>query len=605
MKEIKAQEKPIRTLLGAKYTVDSYQREYKWEEKQIDDLVDDLLSAFSEYYKEGHELSNVERYGQYFLGPIIVSEGSNIIDGQQRLTTLTLALICLIHLLDDEHRKTPLRLLVYSEKFGKKSFNLDVPERTECLNKLYAGESFEVDGKPESIRNLAERYEQMHAKLESDLPDEQKPLFAEWLIHQVYLVEIKTSSETDAYKIFETMNDRGLRLTPAEILKGYLLSEIQDDSQRNIANNAWKKQVDELSNNKGEDAEAIKAWLRAQYAKEIGDFEEIGSRFHRYVRDNSAKLGLRSPAEFANFITRDFVFYTNKFMKLRRYAEKYEYAKEYSLECIYYLAQHRFTLQYPLLLSALLPDDKNPERIRKLRVVSAYLDILIHRRIGNRKMIAETVMRGMIFELIPHIRNKSAKEIAGFLTDRLEKEDLSDTLAPDFGLHGGNGPKIKRILARITDYVATQAGTASRYAEYFASGKEGFEIEHIWHQRYEEVKGEESLIDDEFVSENDFDTMRNKIGGLLLLPHKDNASYGAKPYTKKREYYRTQNALAGSLHEKFYDAQTRFRQFKEQSGLPFEPHCKFQKTHMEKRQALYRKIADEIWHPSRLHEAAK
>ena len=52
------------------------------------------------------------------------------------------------------------------------------------------------------------------------------PYFADWLIENVHLVEITAYSDRDAYTIFETMNDRGLSLTPTDMLKGYLLANI-------------------------------------------------------------------------------------------------------------------------------------------------------------------------------------------------------------------------------------------------------------------------------------------------------------------------------------------------------------------------------------------
>ncbi len=73
-----------------------YQREYKWQKKQVAELVDDLADKFRESYHAAHERSAVEGYGHYFLGSIIISDKEGrkfIIDGQQRLTSLTLLLI--------------------------------------------------------------------------------------------------------------------------------------------------------------------------------------------------------------------------------------------------------------------------------------------------------------------------------------------------------------------------------------------------------------------------------------------------------------------------------------------------------------------------------
>src|ERR1039457_5513422 len=103
-REIDGKGKTVRELLaGRKYSIDYYQREYKWQTKQVAELIDDLSSKFLESYETGHERSDVANYGHYFLGSIIVSDKDGqkfIIDGQQRLKTLTLLLIFLQHQFD-------------------------------------------------------------------------------------------------------------------------------------------------------------------------------------------------------------------------------------------------------------------------------------------------------------------------------------------------------------------------------------------------------------------------------------------------------------------------------------------------------------------------
>ena len=78
------------------------------------------------------------------------------------------------------------------------------------------------------------------------------------------------TTEQDAHKVFVTMNDRGLSLTSTEMLKGYLLSEIKDDTKRQKLNQIWKDNVLSLKkdDDKGDET-FIKAWLRAQYAETI------------------------------------------------------------------------------------------------------------------------------------------------------------------------------------------------------------------------------------------------------------------------------------------------------------------------------------------------
>jgi len=85
MREIRGISKTIRQLLsGTKYTIDYYQREYKWGKKHVSELIDDLTAKFLDSYDETHERSEIEKYGHYFLGSIIISDKQGqkfIIDG--------------------------------------------------------------------------------------------------------------------------------------------------------------------------------------------------------------------------------------------------------------------------------------------------------------------------------------------------------------------------------------------------------------------------------------------------------------------------------------------------------------------------------------------
>src|SRR5271167_3194706 len=143
-REIDGKGRTVRELLaGRKYSIDYYQREYKWQQKQVAELVEDLAGKFLESHEEGNERSAVAEYGHYFLGSIIISDKDGekfIIDGQQRLTTLTLLLIFLHHQLEDVEQKGQIAELIFSLSLGRRSFNLDIPERTACMEGLYKGE---------------------------------------------------------------------------------------------------------------------------------------------------------------------------------------------------------------------------------------------------------------------------------------------------------------------------------------------------------------------------------------------------------------------------------------------------------------------------------
>jgi len=606
-REIDGKGRTIRELLaGRKYSIDYYQREYKWQQKQVAELIDDLANKFLESHEESNERSAVAEYGHYFLGSIIVSDKDGqkfIIDEQQRLTTLTLLLIFVQHRLANGEQKGQLADLILSQKYGKRSFNLDIQERNPCMEALYAGEEFSYVDAPESVSNILARYAELEEQFPEELSGAALPYFVDWLIENVHLIEITAYSDGDAYTIFETMNDRGLSLTPADMLKGYLLANITENDRRTRASGIWKERVQALTEiGKDEDADGIKSWLRSQYAESIRerkraaepqDFDLIGTEFHRWVRDHEKELGLKASAEFARFIERDFAFYSRWYERLRRAGD----ALTPGLECVYFNAQHNFTLQYAVLLAPLRVEDDEATALRKLRVVADWLDILINRRIWNWRAIDYSTMQYAMFVAMRDIRGKSAEELTALLLERLGAEGETFASNDRFRLHGMNGRQIHRLLARMTDYLETRSGMASHYAEYAQRGKKGYEIEHIWADHPERHTKE-------FGHPSEFQEYRNRIGGLLLLPKSFNASYGDLPYDKKRKHYLGQNLLARSLHEQAYDHNPGFKRFIQSSTLPFLAHGEFNKADLDARQDLYRRLAEQIWSPERLKEEA-
>ena len=101
LNKIEADDRTINELLkGKKFTIDYFQREYRWEEKHIIALINDLSDVFLKSYQENHERKKVADYPSYYLGSAVFCNkdgNKSIVDGQQRITSLTLLLIFLNH----------------------------------------------------------------------------------------------------------------------------------------------------------------------------------------------------------------------------------------------------------------------------------------------------------------------------------------------------------------------------------------------------------------------------------------------------------------------------------------------------------------------------
>ena len=602
--KIEAKDRTIVEVLDKnKYTVDYYQREYSWQQKHIEQLVTDLTTAFLNEYEPRHERTEVENYNSYYLGPFVLSEKGgkrSIIDGQQRLTSLTLILIFLNHLQKDYGVNEAIEGMIFSEKFGKKSFNIDVPERTSGLQALFETGEYNVpDDADASTVNMVERYNDIIEAFPKEIDAQVLPFFIDWFKERVVLVEILAYSDDNAYTIFETMNDRGLNLTPTEMLKGYLLSRFKDNALRKSTNDFWKKAIICLQGiDKEEDQKFIQAFLRAKYAVTIRqgkagskneDFEKIGTRFHNWFRDNLKLVGLGkdSQEDFDRFINKDFKYYFDAYLRIAQ--ARATLTK--GLESVHYIEHWGIaaSLRDPLLLAPLLPSDSVETANQKINLVAKYIEIFCVRRSINFRTFAATSIRYTIYTLVKELRDKNLEDLQEILESKLAVMDESWVGMHRFRLHGQNKVFVKYLLSRLSAYVDQLAGQSTDFRNYFLKGTgKPYEIEHIWGRHFDDHRNE-------FEHENDFVEYRNRLGGLVLLPRGTNQSYGDKPYEVKKQHYIKENLLVKSLCPLTYENNPNFKKLIIEHGLPFKAHNEFKKGDFDDRQDLYQVMCEKIW----------
>ena len=606
MQEIKGYDRSVHDLLsGNHYGIDYYQREYKWGTKQLSELLNDLTSRFLESYNEGDSPKHVAQYGHYFLGSIVISKSSDtsqIVDGQQRLTTLTLLLIYLNNLQQAGQHQVEIKSLIYDDDFGEMKFKLSIEERNSCMEALYNQQYFNPEGKPESVQNLYARYSDLDELFPDELKADLLPLFIYWLIKKVQLVEITAYADEDAYTIFETMNDRGLSLSPTDMLKGYLLANIDNPQKRAEADKLIKKWLLKFSDyGKDTESDFFKAWLRAKYALKIRerkkqakpeDFDLIGTEYHRWVRNNKQLIGLNSSDDFHSWVVQDLDYFAQLFVKLLEASS----TLVVGLESVKYNADHGFTQQLQLLMAPTATNEGMALSLQKAGIVADFLDCWLNRRLWNFKSNSYSSMQYTVFTLGRDIRGKSLGELRTYLTDRLTTEDQSIGFNTPTYLNQWSAKSLHRQLARFTDWMEKQIGLPGRYVEYNKrSGIHAYEIEHIWANHYKRHTNE-------FPQQKDFDDWRNMIGGLVLLPKKVNASLNDAEYKDKLPHYIKENILAQSLHHLAYDKHPGFKQTMEKHGLKFQHHPGFLKADLEARNNLYCQLASKVWSVDRLKE---
>lgn len=594
-------------LSNKKYSVDFFQREYSWGKENIIQLVYDLTNAFYENYHTGDTPQSIDNYNSYYMGPIVLFEQngkSSIIDGQQRITSLTLLLIYLKHkaekIMDDFPKE-----MIYSSSRGIKSFNIEIPERVKCLESLYNNNEYEPkDDDENSVLNMTSRYSDIDGAFPEDISEDELKLFIYWLVEKVILVKITATSDKNAYMIFETMNDRGLSLSSTDMLKGFLLSKYANHDNRTIREKKWKKEIQELNSySKGTDSQFFQAWLRAQFAETIRqskagsvnqDFETIGERFHYWFRENYDKGLLKAAINdnIENFMDNNYSFYLKYFLKIK----ESEYTFYSELAHVYYAACWGFadSLKYPLMLAPLIPSESDEICKQKIDIVAKFIDIFCVRRSVNFRLFGASSLRYTMSNLTKSIRNVSVEELKQILqatidNDNDENKNNSFDVIVNFRLHQKNKYFVKYYLARITSFIEEGSQMPSNFINYINNPDcKPYEIEHIWTDNIE-------FHADEFTQKYDFDEFRNKIGALILLPNGSNQSFGALKYNEKMPHYIKENILAKSLCKETYEYNPNFTNFVNESGLPFKAHSNFKKDDVIVHCELYRQISEKIW----------
>ncbi|MGD1908448.1 MAG: DUF1524 domain-containing protein [Leptolyngbyaceae cyanobacterium] len=392
------------------------------------------------------------------------------------------------------------------------------------------------------------------------------------------------------------------------MLKGYLLANIDQPEKRAEANKRFKQWLLKFAEyGKETETDFFKTWLRSQYAVKMRerkkdakseDFDLIGTEYHRWTRNNADLVGLTESTACYQWIMRDMDFYARVYLQLLQAAR----ALTPGLESVRFNADHGFTQQYQLLLAPLKPSDDEVTTQAKLRLVADYIDCWLNRRLWNFKSITYSTVQYTVFQFTKELRGRSLDDLRATLVTRLQEEDTALNFGRQPYLNNWNAKSLHRQLARMINWLEIQSGEPGQYEKYVVrSGRYAYEIEHIWANHYDRHQ-------DEFDSPVAFGETRNRLGGLLLLPKKVNASLGDRDYDYKVEQYVKENLLARSLHQKCYENNPGFKQMMQRTELPFKAHCKsegegqseFKKVDLEERFQLYRQIAEQLWSVERL-----
>lgn len=602
------------------FTINVYQREYRWGRKQIEQLINDITDCFLLSYENNrfkHEdTDEVAQYGYYFMGSIIRTGDDStkeIVDGQQRLTSLTLLLMYINKMLHEQNNHdldSMLPNMILSSPFGsKKTYNIDVPERKECMDHLYKGET-NFSPVNESSQTLLDRYLDIIDLFRDEITPEVLPYFACWVMHKILLLEIVTPSEQEAHTIFITMNDRGLSLNSAEMLKAFVLNEVSEDDKLEV-NAKWQELVNKIKTSSDSeqsgvvntaDVEFISLWLRGNYAKSLRegkkdsedkDYELLGEKFHEWVRQNAKKqMGLTLSKDYKEFVLKEMSQMVDLYLNIKQCSKKLTEG----FESVFYNANRDLNYQTLLMISAIDKDDEPSVVDKKIKLVAKFVDIFASNRILNFKKANFNTNKVFLFKVLVNIRNKCVKEIAIVLTkalqdahvdwDKFIELNYENQFFKRYTLH---------FIARFASHINIQMGNPSEFDTYVnRKTKNPFDIEHILPDMYPDYA-------EDFDDEREFNSIRHNIGNLMILTKDKNRSYQEMKYDLKVQKYLGDNVVfAKAMNSLFHENNPLFVPLAKKYGI--KPYGKMDKVSVRERADAYLNIAKDIWNIDAIKE---
>lgn len=259
------------------FEIPNYQRPYAWTTEEAGELLDDLLAALGDNW----DLAQLQELPPYFLGSVVLIKApgqpeAEVVDGQQRLTTLTILFAVLRATIEDSAFADSLSAFLSAK--GNKA--LGTPDRHRLRVRKRDREQFEsyvqaADGinrlrdtdpahfDSVSMKNVSANALQLASSIES-LPESQKQALASFLLAQCVVVVVSSPDLDSAYRIFSVMNDRGLDLSHTDILKAEIIGALDKGSEWEYATK-WEEAEDELGI---EGFQSLFAHIRMIYRKQ-------------------------------------------------------------------------------------------------------------------------------------------------------------------------------------------------------------------------------------------------------------------------------------------------------------------------------------------------
>lgn len=520
--EIHASDTTTQALLTRKcrFVVPEYQRQYSWEEEQWEDLWNDLRS--------------IDENTTHFLGSIVLVEQDTLIneldqwevvDGQQRLTTISL-LLCMLREHYSSEEKTDASEDIDSNYLWEKDTDFNKHTKLE-LNSLDNDQyrrllNGDIPREEQSqLRNAAIYFGEKLSDLDADEIDD----IRKKLLKNFTVVTIECDNEASAFRLFETLNDRGLELSAVDLMKNHLYEKAKSDDSinKNAIKQDWESIIEDLRYEIDKPHRFfIHYMLYADEPNIVGSISQntLFDRFKQLVDEDIPNSNI-SLNEYISRMANTVILYLDIVNgEIREYGSSGN-KKVNSL--LNRLDRLGYTQERAYLLGTLSHLDSATEAVRAIQLIESFL---------VRQRFTSGITGSEINELYSELCSNAF--------------DRDDSVAYIRSRLSDKGPSDEEFVAAISSNQFKRS-KRTRYflerieSEYYRTGESvniSGEIEHIAPRQAFIATKYNTWPDYLGLGEDSFNEEKDRLGNLTLLEKRLNLRASDNPFAQKKDQYR-------------------------------------------------------------------
>lgn len=500
------------------YQIPDYQRPYSWDKDNVSDLISDLVTSY---------INNIEE--NYFCGSLVLVQGDkgrlDIIDGQQRVTTFTI-LACVIRDLYydilDEKQKDYIKLSIQDKYENTKrklkfltndKYQLDFEETVlKKINFVSNKNDYEKDfPKNRYLQNAHFIRDNIKENFGNFNIDVNK--FVIWLYEKVVLTTILCPNADSAIRIFNVLNDRGMPLSPIDILKSSLMQRILNEEDKNTFKVSWEAIITKLEF----DDIAFEDMLNSYLYYKLGDNPSV--RIDTELMDIFKKENkLENPLEIISEIKK----FSDSYIEILTLKNKYIFCLKYLKHRIYWTS---------ILASAKFVKYKDFDKLIKYLMAYYYQNWIAGKTVANIKQTS--------FNIIKSIKkDDNIDEIIKLMQENLKKYETTNVFENELNINNHYERNWAKPLLILVEYFWTDSQNEQ---QSFIPLSSKLHLEHILPQTTNEFWNNIFTIEQREI-------WTNSLANLVLLSLRKNIQAQNYDFNSKKEAYFNNDNVATSFH---------------------------------------------------------